>query len=124
MTFIGIRSRRITDDPAGGVGADTEGGQVAAISCAVVAALPALAYVGRVSGEQDGCFEFAGVHVVVVGTGNAAGLAGLWPVVAARIHADLNCIVDIGFLRDVGKDIVAAVTIGHYERMDVLLTKG
>src|ERR1700693_2260012 len=64
MTLFGSRSRRIPDDPAGGVGTDTEGGQVAAISCGVVATLPALAYVGRVSGEQDGCFEFAGVHVV------------------------------------------------------------
>jgi hypothetical protein len=66
MTLIGIRSRRITDDPAGGVGADTERGQVAAIRCGVVAALPALAYLGRVSGEQDGGLKLAGVHVVVV----------------------------------------------------------
>jgi hypothetical protein len=76
----------------------------------VVAALPAIAHVGRVSGEQDGRFEFAGVHVVVVVTANAGRIAGLCPVVAARIQADPNCIVDVGFLRDIGKDIVPAVT--------------
>ena len=90
MALIGVRSRRITDDPAGCVGADTERGQVAAIRCGVVAALPPFAYIGRVSREQDGCFEFAAVHVVVVVTANAGGMAGLGPVVAARVQADLN----------------------------------
>lgn len=90
----------------------------------VVAALPAIAQVGRVSGEQDGCFEFAGVHVVVVVAADAGGMAGVYPVVPARIQADLNCVVDIDFLRNIGKDVIAAVTIHHYQRINGLLTKG
>jgi hypothetical protein len=40
----------------------------------VVGALPAIAQLGRVSGKQDGCFEFAGVHVVVVVTAYAGDM--------------------------------------------------
>lgn len=90
----------------------------------MVAALPAISQLGRVSGEQDGCFEFAGVHVVVVVTADASCMAGLCPVVTARIKADLNCFVRICFLHDIVKDIIAAVTIHHYECTNVLLTKG
>jgi hypothetical protein len=89
----------------------------------VVAALPAIAQVGRVSGEQDGCFEFASVHVVVVVAANAGGVAGLCPVVPARIQANLNCIVGVDFLRNIGKDVIAAVTIHHYQCINILLTK-
>jgi len=104
MALLGTRSRRIPDNPVRGIGALTEGGQVAAIRRDVVAALPAIAHVDRVSGEQDGCLEFVGVRVVVVVTANAGSMAGLCQVVSARIQANLNCIVGVGLLHDISKN--------------------
>jgi hypothetical protein len=124
MALLGTRSRRISDDPAGGIGTHAERGQVVVIRRRVVAALPTIAHVGRVSGEQDGCFEFAGVHVVVVVAANSGGMASVCPVIPARIQANLNCIVGVDFLRDIGKDVIAAGTIHNYQCINVLLPKG
>jgi hypothetical protein len=77
IAFIGVGSRRITENPALCVGVDPERGQVAAIGCGVVTGLPALAHSGRVSREQDGSFEFTRVHVVVAGAARTGGVAGL-----------------------------------------------
>jgi len=84
----------LANDAGVGVGADAERGQVATIGCAVVGGVPAVAHVGGVRGEQDGRFEFAGVHVVVVAAGDARGGAGFGPVFAAGVEPDTERTVE------------------------------
>jgi hypothetical protein len=75
----------LSNDAGVGVGAAAEGRQVATVGCAVVGCVRAVAHVWRVRGEQDGRFEFAGVHIVVVAAGDVRGDAGFGPVFAAGV---------------------------------------
>lgn len=103
---------RVANDAGRGVGADAEGGQVAPIGGAVVGAGPPVAQVVGVGGEQDGSFEFAGVHVVVIAAGDTGSGTGFGPVLATRIQPQFELVGGlVGMLDDIGEYGVAAVGV-------------
>src|SRR5271168_2333887 len=94
----------LANDTGVGICADAESGQVATIGCGVVGGVPTVANIVRVRGEQDGRFEFAGMHVVVVAAGNARGGAGFSSVFSAGIEPNTQRTVNVRLLSDVGQD--------------------
>lgn len=72
-------------------------------------------------GEQDGGFQFAGVHVVVVAAVDSCGGAGFGPVFAAGVEPHLDGVVGVvGLLDDVGEYRVSAVAVDDDQPGDVL----
>lgn len=86
-------------------------------------ALPPVTHITRVGGEQDRRFELAGVHVVVVATADAGGLASFDPVRAARIQSDAHRTVCIELLDHIAEHVVAAVTVNNDQGANALLYK-
>lgn len=125
MSF-GLRgSRGVADDPAAGVRADAESGQVASVGSGMVGAVPAVAQVFGVCGKQDRGFQFPGVHVVVVAAGDCGDGAGFGPVFAAGVQTDSDRSLGVvGLLDDVGQDGVAAMGVDHQQTPGTLRGDG
>src|ERR1700758_4846294 len=121
MAFCGGGSRWIPDHTTRRICTHPHGGEIAAIRGDVVMALPAVAHVARVSGEQDRRLELAGVHVVVVAAGDAGSTARFRPVRAAWIQPDAHRAVGIRLLHHIAEHVVAAVTVHHYQGANTLL---
>ncbi len=65
-------------------------------------------------GEQDGGFQFAGVHIVVTAGGDGGGGAGLGPVFTAGIEPyPQRTGVLVGLLHNIGQYGVASVGVDH-----------
>ena len=116
--------RWLANDAGMGVGADADRGQIATIGCAVVAGVPAAAHIVGVRGQQNGSFEFAGVHVGVVGAADARCDPGFGPIFAAGVEANTERPVDVGLLSNVGQDCVATVCVNNEKRGDALVGAG
>lgn len=124
MAFCGGGSRGMPNHPTGRICTDPNRGEIAAIRGGVVMALPAVAHVARVSGEQDRHFELAGVHVVVAAARDAGRPAGLSPVLAAWIQPDAHRTAGVGLLHHIAEYVVTAVTIHNNQGGNTLLCEG
>ncbi|OOK68391.1 hypothetical protein BZL29_6549 [Mycobacterium kansasii] len=91
----------------------------------MVGAGPPVAQVVGVGGEQDGSFEFAGVHVVVIAAGDTGSGTGFGPVLATRIQPQFELVGGlVGMLDDIGEYGVAAVGVDDDQPSYLLVGEG
>src|SRR6266568_772791 len=113
---------RLADYAAGGVATHAKNEQMWPLGD-VVRRLVAGADQFRARVQQDGRFQFSGVHVIVSAAGQAGRDPGGVPVMAARIQRQATA-ADIGLLHDVRQHVVTTVPIDENELANAGLVEG